>query len=33
VAATAHASLAKLGEDMTERLEVVPRQWKVVQIV
>jgi transposase len=25
--------LAKLGEDMTERLEVVPRQWKVVQIV
>jgi transposase len=25
--------LAKLGEDLTERLEVVPRQWKVVQIV
>ncbi|HJR20254.1 MAG TPA: IS66 family transposase [Dongiaceae bacterium] len=25
--------LAKLGEDVTERLEVVPRQWKVVQIV
>jgi transposase len=25
--------LAKLGEDMTERLESVPRQWKVVQTV
>jgi transposase len=25
--------LAKLGEDVTETLEVVPRQWKVVQIV
>jgi transposase len=25
--------LAKLGEDVTERLEVVPRQWKVVQLV
>jgi transposase len=25
--------LVKLGEDVTERLEVVPRQWKVVQIV
>jgi transposase len=25
--------LAKLGEDVTERLEVVPRQWKVVQVV
>ena len=25
--------LAKLGEDVTERLEVVPRQWKVVQTV
>ena len=25
--------LAKLGEDMTETLEVVPRQWKVVQHV
>jgi transposase len=25
--------LAKLGEDMTETLEVVPRQWKVVQYV
>jgi transposase len=25
--------LAKLGEDVTERLESVPRQWKVVQVV
>ena len=25
--------LAKLGEDVSETLEVVPRQWKVVQIV
>jgi transposase len=25
--------LAKLGEDVAETLEVVPRQWKVVQIV
>jgi len=25
--------LAKLGEDVTETLEVVPRQWKVVQYV
>ena len=25
--------LAKLGEDVTEILEVVPRQWKVVQYV
>jgi transposase len=25
--------LAKLGEDATETLEVVPRQWKVVQTV
>lgn len=25
--------LAKLGEDVTETLEVVPRQWKVVQSV
>jgi transposase len=25
--------LARLGEDVTETLEVVPRQWKVVQIV
>ena len=27
------ARLAKLGEDVTETLEVVPRQWKVVQYV
>ena len=26
-------ALAKLGEDVTETLEVVPRQWKVVQTV
>jgi transposase len=25
--------LAKLGEDVTETLEVVPRQWKVVQTI
>src|SRR4029077_6953891 len=25
--------LSKLGEDITETLEVVPRQWKVVQTV
>src|ERR1700738_4130609 len=25
--------LSKLGEDITETLEVVPRQWKVIQIV
>ncbi len=25
--------LAKLGEDITETLEVIPRQWKVVQTV
>jgi transposase len=25
--------LAKLGEDVTETLEVVPRQWKVMQLV
>ena len=25
--------LAKLGEDVTETLEVVPRQWKVIQVV
>jgi transposase len=25
--------LSKLGEDMTETLEVVPRQWKVIQTV
>ena len=27
------SKLAKLGEDVTETLEVVPRQWKVVQLV
>jgi len=27
------ARLAKLGEDVTETLEVVPRQWKVIQTV
>jgi transposase len=25
--------LVKLGEDITETLEVVPRQWKVIQTV
>jgi transposase len=25
--------LTKLGEDITERLEVIPRQWKVIQTV
>src|SRR5689334_1722578 len=25
--------LSKLGEDITETLEVVPRQWKVIQTV
>ncbi|WP_352725043.1 IS66 family transposase zinc-finger binding domain-containing protein [Mesorhizobium sp. M0500] len=25
--------LRKLGEDITETLEVVPRQWKVIQHV
>jgi zinc-finger binding domain of transposase IS66 len=25
--------LAKLGEDITETLEVIPRQWKVIQHV
>ena len=25
--------LAKLGEDVTETLEVIPRQWKVIQHV
>lgn len=25
--------LVKLGEDITETLEVIPRQWKVVQTV
>src|SRR3954449_952593 len=27
------ARLRKLGEDVTETLEVIPRQWKVVQLV
>jgi transposase len=27
------SKLAKLGESITETLEVVPRQWKVVQTV
>jgi transposase len=27
------SKLAKLGEDITETLEVVPRQWKVIQYV
>jgi transposase len=26
-------TLAKLGEDITETLEVIPRQWKVIQTV
>ena len=25
------ARLSKLGEDVTETLEVIPRQWKVIQ--
>ena len=25
--------LAKIGEDITETLEVIPRQWKVIQVV
>src|SRR6202030_2135194 len=25
--------LSKLGEDITETLEVIPRQWKVIQAV
>ena len=25
--------LSKLGEDVTETLEVVPRQWKVIQVI
>ena len=25
--------LSKLGEDITETLEVIPRQWKVIQTV
>ena len=27
------AKLSKLGEDITETLEVTPRQWKVIQTV
>lgn len=27
------ATLAKLGEDITETLEVIPRQWKVILTV
>lgn len=27
------ANLSKLGEDITETLEVIPRQWKVIQTV
>ncbi|MEF2554652.1 IS66 family transposase zinc-finger binding domain-containing protein, partial [Aurantimonas sp. A2-1-M11] len=27
------AKLSKLGEDVTETLEVIPRQWKVIQTV
>jgi transposase len=27
------AKLAKLGETITESLEVIPRQWKVIQTV
>src|SRR5712691_5634254 len=30
---TCGGRLAKLGEDITETLEVVPRQWKVIQTV
>jgi transposase len=30
---TCGGKLAKLGEDVTETLEVVPRQWKVIQTV
>jgi transposase len=29
----ASTNLSKLGEDITETLEVIPRQWKVVQTV
>ena len=32
-APAAAGRLAKLGEDVTETLEVVPRQWKVIQTV
>jgi hypothetical protein len=28
-----HGKLVKLGEDVTETLEVIPRQWKVIQTV
>ena len=27
------AKLSKLGEDVTETLEVIPRRWKVIQTV
>jgi transposase len=27
------AKLSKLGEDITETLEVIPRRWKVIQTV
>ncbi len=27
------AKLSKLGEDITETLEVIPRQWKVIQTI
>jgi hypothetical protein len=27
------SKLSKLGEDITETLEVIPRQWKVIQTV
>ena len=27
------AKLSRLGEDITETLEVVPRQWKVIQTI
>ena len=32
-AACGSSRLAKLGEDVTETLEVIPRQWKVIQTV
>ena len=28
-----NGKLAKLGEDVTETLEVIPRSWKVIQTV
>ena len=31
-AACGGTRLAKLGEDVTETLEVIPRQWKVIRI-